>query len=105
MYLVGYIKSALRVRQTGEYRAWFDGLRDRRTRSRILARIRRLSLGNPGDVRPVGSGISELRIPHGPGYRIYFCTLGTKAVVLLAGGSKTTQRTDIARAKELAKAL
>jgi putative addiction module killer protein len=70
---------------------------------RINARIRRLSLGNPGDVRPVGAGVSELRIDYGPGYRIYFIHRGPGTVVLLCGGDKSTQDRDIGRAKELAK--
>jgi putative addiction module killer protein len=64
------------IRQTEVYRKWFDKLRDRQARSRILARIRRLSLGNPGDVKPVGEGVSELRIDYGPGYRVYFVQRG-----------------------------
>lgn len=95
----------LEVRQTEEFERWFGKLRDRRARGRILARIRRLQLGNPGDVRPVGEGVSELRIPHGPGYRVYFAQRGTALVVLLAGGDKRTQRRDIARAHQLARGL
>jgi putative addiction module killer protein len=64
--------SLLEVRQTDVFVAWFGGLSDRRARARITARIRRLSLGNPGDVKPVGSGVSEMRIDYGPGYRVYF---------------------------------
>ncbi len=93
------------VRQTDEYARWFEKLRDRQARARILARVRRLSLGNPGDVEPVGEGVSELRIDYGPGYRIYFKQLGTTVVVLLAGGDKRTQQRDIEKAKLLARNL
>lgn len=74
-----------------------------RWRARIQIRIRRLSLGNFGDVKPVGDGLSELRIDHGPGYRVYLCQRGSALVLLLAGGTKRTQETDIAKAKKLAK--
>ena len=80
-------------------------LRDRRVRARINMRIRRLSLGNPGDVKPVGEGVSELRIDHGPGYRIYFLQQGRTLVVLLAGGDKHTQDRDIKTALDLARNL
>ena len=93
------------IRQTNDYARWFAKLRDRRARARILVRIRRLSLGNPGDVRTVGEGISELRIDYGPGYRVYFTRRGETVVVLLAGGDKRTQRHDIEKAKELARNL
>ncbi|KUK48667.1 MAG: Uncharacterized protein XD74_0670, partial [Actinobacteria bacterium 66_15] len=69
-YLVGYTRRMIEIRQTGEYESWFERLRDREARFRIIARIRRLSLGNLGDVNPVGEGVSELRIMYGPGYRI-----------------------------------
>ena len=95
----------IEIRQTDEYSRWFDGLRDRQGRVRILARIRRLSLGNPGDVKPVGEGVSELRVDFGPGYRVYFVQEGAVVVILLAGGDKSTQRRDIERAKELARDL
>ena len=72
---------------------------------RIDIRIRRLSLGNPGDVRPVGAGISELRIDYGPGYRVYFVRRGRALVILLAGGDKSSQQRDIARARSLARGL
>ncbi len=93
----------LEVRQTDVFAAWFAGLRDRNARARILARIRRLSLGNPGDVKPVGSGVSEMRIDYGPGYRIYFVGRGDTVAVLLCGGDKRSQDRDITRALELAK--
>ena len=93
------------IRQTDEYARWFEKLRDRQARARILARVRRLSLGNPGDMAPVGEGVSELRIDYGPGYRVYFKRHHDIWVVLLAGGDKRTQKRDIERAKELARNL
>lgn len=105
MYPLGYNSSVIEIRQTEAYARWFDSLRDRRARARIDARIRRLSLGNPGDVRPVGEGVSELRIDYGPGYRVYFVQRGRTLVVLLAGGDKDTQDRDIRIALELAREL
>ena len=93
------------VRQTESFVRWLTGLRDRRARARIQARIDRLALGNPGDVKPVGSGLSEMRIDYGPGYRVYFVERGTAVVILLAGGDKRTQERDIAVARELASNL
>ncbi|HWM92426.1 MAG TPA: type II toxin-antitoxin system RelE/ParE family toxin [Thermoanaerobaculia bacterium] len=93
------------IRQTEVYAQWYSGLRDRMARARIDARVRRLSLGNPGDAKPVGEGVSELRIDHGPGYRVYFVHRGQSLVILLAGGDKSTQDRDIATALELAREL
>lgn len=98
-----YITQVIEVRQTPAFAQWLDGLRDRVAVARINVRIRRLSLGNPGDVRPIGAGVSELRIDYGPGYRVYFVHRGPEAVVLLCGGDKGTQDRDIEHAKELAK--
>lgn len=98
--------NVLEVRQTATYAAaWFASLRDRTAKVRIDIRIRRLSLGNPGDVRPVGEGVSELRVDYGPGYRVYFVQKGKECVVLLAGGDKSSQDQDIREAKALARDL
>ena len=91
------------VRQTDVFTEWFASLRDREARARITVRIRRLSLGNPGDVRPVGSGVSEMRIDYGPGYRVYFVERGDAVIILLCAGDKRHQDRDIARALELAR--
>ena len=91
------------VRQTDAYANWFSGFRDRAVRVRIDIRIRRLSLGNPGDVKPVGEGVSELRIDVGPGYRVYFVRRGDEYILLLAGGDKASQTRDIRLARQLAK--
>jgi putative addiction module killer protein len=95
----------LEIRQTEIYAHWIGRLGDDRARARIEARLYRLSLGNPGDVRPVGQGVSELRVDYGPGYRIYFAVQGKTVVVLLCGGDKRTQKRDIAAAKSLARQL
>ncbi len=92
----------IEVRRTSEFDAWLRGLRDREARARILVRIDRLQLGLAGDVKPVGYGVSELRIDHGPGYRIYFVKRGEQLVILLAGGDKRTQASDIRLAHQLA---
>ena len=93
----------IEIRQTDVFIAWFAKLRDREARARITARIRRLSLGNPGDVKSVGSGVSEMRIDYGPGYRVYFVARGNTVVILLCGGDKRTQDRDIRYALELAR--
>jgi len=93
------------ISQTEVYSRWFDGLRDRRARARIDIRIRRLSLGNPGDVRPAGEGVSELRIDYGPGYRVYFVKRGASLIILLTGGDKRTQDQDIQKAIRMAREL
>ena len=90
------------VAQTVEFGVWLNELRDVRARVKIVARIARLANGNPGDVAPVGEGVSEMRIHHGPGYRVYFVQRAAIFVILLCGGDKSTQSTDIARAKSLA---
>ncbi len=93
----------IEIRQSDVFSNWIRQLRDDKARYRILVRIRRLSLGNFGDVKPVGDGVSELRIDYGPGYRVYLHRRGSLLVLLLAGGSKKTQSADIAKAKKLAK--
>jgi putative addiction module killer protein len=91
----------IEVRQTIVFSAWMDGLRDMQATARIAIRIRRLSLGNFGDVKSVGGGVSELRIDYGPGYRLYFTRRGATLVILLCGGDKRTQDRDILRAREM----
>ena len=95
----------IEIRQTEYYASWFASLKDRVARARIDVRIRRLSLGNPGDVKPVGSGVSELRIDYGPRYRVYLVQRGETLIVLLAGGDKRTQAKDIHTAIEMAQIL
>ena len=93
------------IRKTDAYAQWLDGLRDIHARARVLTRVERLAAGNPGDVRPVGEGVSELRIDYGPGYRVYFTMRGHTLIILLAGGDKRTQATDIKTALRLARNL
>jgi len=95
----------IEVRQTTEYAAWYASLRDRQAKARIDIRVRLLSLGNAGDVKPVGEGVSELCIAHGPGYRVYFVQRGSVLIVLLAGGDKSAQAQDIRKAHALARRL
>ena len=92
----------LELRKTEEYAKWLNNMRDIRARARVQARVERLAAGNPGDVSPVGEGVSELRIDYGPGYRVYFKKQGKTSVVLLTGGDKRTQAGDIKRALQLA---
>jgi putative addiction module killer protein len=93
------------VRKTEVFATWLDGLRDLRARARVQVRIERLAAGNPGDVKPVGEGVSELRIDYGPGYRVYYKQEGWELVILLAGGDKRSQTRDIERALRLARNL
>jgi putative addiction module killer protein len=93
------------LRQTRSFTLWLDGLKDKTTRARIAARVQRLAFGNPGDVRPVGAGVSELRIHLGPGYRVYFVQRGAVLIILLCGGDKATQDRDIAQAHRMARDL
>lgn len=93
------------IRETLLFSKWLESLRDAHARSRIQARILRLRQGNPGDVKPVGKGVSEMRIDYGPGYRIYFMQQGMQLVILLAGGDKSTQSKDIKIALKLASNL
>lgn len=93
----------LEIRQTDSFRAWLSSLRDARAKQKIAIRIQRMRFGNAGDVKPVGSGVSEMRVDEGKGYRVYFIRRGDVLVVLLCGGSKKSQQRDIAEAKRLAK--
>jgi putative addiction module killer protein len=95
----------IELRKTEAFAKWIDGLQDLRARARILVRIERLATGNPGDVKPVGEGVSEMRIDYGPGYRVYFKKIGQKVIILLAGGDKKTQSKDIKIALGLSRNL
>jgi putative addiction module killer protein len=95
----------MEIRQTAIFAKWLEGLKDRKAKARIQARIDRLALGNFGDVAPVGNGVSELRIFFGPGYRVYFIQSESVVVILLSGGDKNSQKTDVARAIAIAKQL
>jgi putative addiction module killer protein len=95
----------IELRKTSEFARWLDALRDLRARARIQVRIQRLSDGNAGDAKPVGEGVSEMRIDYGPGYRVYYTQRRGVCVILLCGGDKRTQDTDIARALRLAREL
>jgi putative addiction module killer protein len=95
----------IEVRKTATFSDWMAALRDHRARAKIAARIDRLALRNAGDARPVGEGVSELRIHHGPGYRVYFVARGETLIILLCGGDKSTQARDIKTAKRLAVGL
>ncbi|MBI2503234.1 MAG: type II toxin-antitoxin system RelE/ParE family toxin [Candidatus Latescibacteria bacterium] len=95
----------MEIRETETYARWFKKLRDRQARVRILARIRLLSLGTPGQVEPVGEGVSEMKIDYGPGYRLYYQQRGETVAILLVGGDKRTQKRDIEKAKALAREL
>ena len=90
------------VVQSGTFRDWLGGLRDAHARARINARLRRAELGNLGDVKAVGRGVSEMRVDHGPGYRVYFTQRDRVVIVLLCGGDKRTQASDIKRAQRMA---
>lgn len=93
----------LEILKSATFETWINGLRDQQARARINARIRRLSLGNPGDVKPAGAGVSEMQIDYGPGYRVYYVRRGAALILLLCGGDKNTQGADIKRAIEIAK--
>ena len=103
--IVAYKIQMPTVTRTEEFSSWLKSLGDSRARAKILLRIDRLELGNPGDIAPVGEGVSELRIHYGPGYRIYIVQRGEEFVVLLCGGDKSSQDADISRAKKLASEL
>ena len=93
----------MEIRQTSVYQKWISKLRDRKAVARIDIRIRRLSLGQFGDVKPIGEGLSELRVDYGPGYRVYYMQRGMTIVVLLCGGDKSSQDKDVKKAKILAR--
>ena len=95
----------LEVRKTDEFDRWLSDLADERAKTKIASRIARLSFGNAGDVKPVGDGVSEMRVHHGPGYRVYYKQTGRTIIVILCGGHKSTQDQDIKRAKEIAAEL
>jgi putative addiction module killer protein len=106
LYPRGYdVSPVVEARKTDIFARWLDGLGDIRARARIQVRIERLIAGNPGDVKALGEGVSELRIDHGPGYRVYFAKRGRELVILLAGGDKRTQARDIRTALDLARNL
>jgi len=91
------------IRRSDVFIKWINKLSDPEARARILSRISRLAKGNPGDVKPAGEGISEMRIDYGPGYRVYYKDTGKEIIILLCGGDKTTQQTDIANARKIAR--
>ena len=93
------------IRQTDDFTKWFAKLKDRTAKARIVERLDRLGLGNLGDYRSLGVGLYELRLPYGPGYRLYFSREGDVIVVLLIGGDKSTQDKDIQKAREILKGL
>ena len=101
-----YISAVMvEVRQTREFSTWLHRLRDASALARIVARIRRMEQGNPGDSKSVGGSILEMRVDHGPGYRIYYAHRGAQIVILLCGGDKRTQQQDIKRAQTLAETV
>jgi putative addiction module killer protein len=93
------------IRETEEFSDWLNKLRDAAAKAKIASRIERLARGNPGDVKPAGEGVSELRIHHGAGYRVYFIQRGEQLIVLLCGGDKDSQDADIVNAKKIAREL
>jgi putative addiction module killer protein len=100
---VTYGLQMIEIRETAAFSQWLSGLRDARAKAEVARRVRRLAFGNPGDVRPVGGGVSELRIHSGPGYRVYYVRRGNLLIVLLCGGDKDSQSADIALALRLAR--
>ena len=102
---MGYTQFMIEIRKTEAFAMWIDSLQDIRGRARIQARIERLAMSNPGDVKPVGEGVSEMRIDYGPGYRVYYIKRERAMIILLAGGDKSTQAKDIKTALRLARNL
>jgi putative addiction module killer protein len=105
LYPADYNRCMMEIRKTEVFVNWLDELSDLNARVRVLVRIERLAAGNPGDVKPVGEGVSELRINYGPGYRVYYKIEGDAIVILLAGGDKSTQTRDIKIALKLARTI
>jgi putative addiction module killer protein len=105
VYPLGYTLGMIEIRKTEHFAKWLDNLRDIQAKARVLIRIERLASGNAGDVKPVGEGISEMRINYGPGYRVYFIQRGSELIILLAGGDKSSQSRDIKSAIRLAQNL
>jgi len=99
------MKLMIEIRKTEHFANWLDNLRDIRAKARVLVRIERLASGNAGDVKPVGEGVTEMRIDYGPGYRVYFIQRGSELIILLAGGDKSSQSRDIKSAIRLAQNL
>ena len=95
----------IEIRKTEQFAKWLDNLSDIQAKARVLVRIERLASGNAGDVKPVGEGVSEMRIDYGPGYRVYFVQRGSKLIILLAGGDKSSQSRDIKAAIRLVQNL
>ena len=102
LWIVSYSSHMVELIRSATFDAWLTGLRDAQTRARILARLDRLATGNPGDVKPIGEGLSEMRIDFGPGYRVYFMRRGSLVIVLLCGGDKASQPRDIKLARRIA---
>lgn len=98
-------KPPIEVRVTEDFSRWLGRLKDARGKQKIAFRLQRLAFGNPGDVKPVGGGVSEMRVPEGPGYRVYFVQRGAVLVIVLCGGDKSTQSKDIAKARQIASEL
>ena len=103
MYVITYNMNVKEIRRTSEFIQWLQKLCDSRAKYRIYKRIEWLAEGNPGDVKPTGEGISEMRIDYGPGYRVYYKDTGSEIIILLCGGDKRTQEADIAEAKKIAR--
>lgn len=102
---MGYNCCVMEIRKTDVFAKWIDGLADIQARARILVRIDRLAEGNPGDVKPVGGGVSEMRVNYGAGYRVYYTVRNREVIILLAGGDKNSQSRDIRTAARLAQDL
>lgn len=105
MYPFDYTRSVFTIKRTAEFDAWFTSLRDGATQRRLVARLRKAQLGNLGDVKAVASGVYEMREHFGPGWRLYYAKRGRILIVMLGGGNKSTQATDIAKAVKVASLL